>query len=62
MITQLDTRLEALSFAHLPQVAAIATRGPLTPDHVIRTKSKPVIFGNNPLENIDQYVQAYHEY
>ena len=62
MIIQLDTRLEALSFAHLPQVAAIATRGPLTPDHVIRTKSKPVIFGNNPLENIDQYVQAYHEY
>ncbi len=62
MIAQLDTRPEALSFAHLPHVAAIATRGPLTPDHVIRTKPKPVIFGNNPLEDIDQYVQAYHEY
>lgn len=62
MIVQLDTRSEALNFAHLPNVAAIATRGPLTPDHVIRTKPKPVILGNNPLEDITQYVQAYHEY
>ena len=36
MVTQLDTTPAAISFANLPNVATIATRGPLTPDHVIR--------------------------
>src|SRR3989338_2081267 len=30
-------------FANHPRVGAIATRGPLTPDHVIRTKRVPVV-------------------
>ena len=62
MVTQLDTTPAAISFANLPNVTTIATRGPLTPDHVIRTKPKPVILGNQPLEDIEQYVQAYQDY
>jgi rhamnose utilization protein RhaD (predicted bifunctional aldolase and dehydrogenase)/NAD(P)-dependent dehydrogenase (short-subunit alcohol dehydrogenase family) len=62
MVTQLDTTPAAISFANLPNVTTIATRGPLTPDHVIRTKPKPVILGNQPLEDLEQYVQAYQDY
>jgi NAD(P)-dependent dehydrogenase (short-subunit alcohol dehydrogenase family) len=36
--------------------------GPLTPDHVIRTKSIPVILGENPDEDIAHYAKAYCEY
>jgi len=62
MIAKLDSNRESVSFSNLPDVATIATRGPLTPDHVIRTKPIPVILGENPEEDIARYVQAYSEY
>lgn len=46
---------EAVGFASLPNVADIATRGPMTPDHVIRTKRVPLIFD----EAAELAVQAY---
>jgi len=62
MIAKLDSNRESVSFSNRPDVATIATRGPLTPDHVIRTKPIPVILGENPEEDITHYVQAYSEY
>ena len=62
MIARLDNGLAAVNFANLPNVASIATRGPLTPDHVIRTKMKPVLLGENPTADIADYAQAYNEY
>ena len=56
VITKLNTN--AKSFSQQKNVAEIATRGPLTPDHVIRTKQIPMIVG----ENIANYVEAYNEY
>jgi rhamnose utilization protein RhaD (predicted bifunctional aldolase and dehydrogenase) len=44
MIAQLNASPEAVGFASLANVADIATRGPLTPDHVIRTKRVAAIF------------------
>ncbi|MDG2427610.1 MAG: bifunctional aldolase/short-chain dehydrogenase [Acidimicrobiales bacterium] len=44
-------------FVQRTDLASLATRGPLTPDHVIRTKRVPMI-GNN----IDAYERAYIEY
>ena len=43
-----------VAFANHPKVGAIATRGPLTPDHVIRTKRIPLIIGKNPQKNIER--------
>ncbi len=57
-----DGGREALDFSNLPDVKAIATRGPLTPNHVIRTKSIPVIIEENPQESIADYAKAYLEY
>ena len=38
MVVQRDASPAAVRFAARPDVASLATRGPLTPDHVIRTK------------------------
>jgi rhamnose utilization protein RhaD (predicted bifunctional aldolase and dehydrogenase)/NAD(P)-dependent dehydrogenase (short-subunit alcohol dehydrogenase family) len=53
---------EARGFAALRDVAAVATRGPLTPDHVIRTKRVPVVFGGDPSEDVESFATSYREY
>ncbi len=53
---------EAVSFSQLKNVSSIATRGPITPDHVIRTKRIPVILGRNPQENIQKFTKDYQSY
>jgi len=55
-----DASPEAVGFANLPNVADIATRGPLTPDHVIRTKRVPLILDTVMLNTEpDAVVRAY---
>ena len=44
----LNSQPEAVTFVNLPQVDQIATRGPLTPDHVIRTKPTAAVIGEDP--------------
>jgi rhamnose utilization protein RhaD (predicted bifunctional aldolase and dehydrogenase)/NAD(P)-dependent dehydrogenase (short-subunit alcohol dehydrogenase family) len=62
MIAKLESNRESVSFSNLPNVASIATRGPLTPDHVIRTKPIPVILGEEANEDIARYVEGYKAY
>lgn len=63
MIVRLDDSPEARSFSALPHVREIATRGPLTPDHVIRTKHIPLILGDDSADNaVVDYSQAYRDY
>ena len=40
----------------------MATKGPLTPDHVIRTKRVPLIIGSNIENSLDKYVADYTKY
>ena len=64
-LAMLDQSPDAQGFASLANVAEIATRGPITPDHVIRTKRVPVIIGAKPAEGvpeIGQYVADYRVY
>lgn len=56
----LDDSAGAQGYASLENVAAIATRGPITPDHVIRTKRTPVIIDPTPDEHISE-VNAFAE-
>ena len=44
-------------FANLPNITDLAKRGPLTPDHVIRTKRIPMVG-----RDIENYVTEYTEY
>lgn len=61
-LAQLDQRPEAVGFSNLRNVETIATRGPLTPDHVIRTKLVPIIFQSNVSEALANYANEYHDY
>ncbi|MEM7183625.1 MAG: bifunctional aldolase/short-chain dehydrogenase [Spirochaetota bacterium] len=52
--------LENTAFAQLANVGDLVTRGPLTPDHVIRTKRHAVVL--NGTASIEDYSQTYRGY
>lgn len=64
MVARVDSSREAVGFASLPGVESVATRGPVTPDHVIRTKRVPLALG--PGEDIavalERYAEGYRAY
>jgi len=62
MIARLDNRPEACGFANLTNVDSIAVRGPLTPDHVIRTKQMPLIIKKDVKKAIIGFCSAYKNY
>ena len=62
MVAQLDQRPEAVGFSALADVASIATRGPITPDHVIRTKAIPVVLHGDPEATVKAFAEAYSAY
>lgn len=43
-------------------IEKIATQGPLTPDHVIRTKRVPVIIGDDFVSDLANYAKEYETY
>jgi rhamnose utilization protein RhaD (predicted bifunctional aldolase and dehydrogenase)/NAD(P)-dependent dehydrogenase (short-subunit alcohol dehydrogenase family) len=62
MVAVVDASHEAAGFAALPNVASIATRGPLTPDHVIRTKHVPVVIATDAVDDVRSFVIGYRDY
>jgi rhamnose utilization protein RhaD (predicted bifunctional aldolase and dehydrogenase)/NAD(P)-dependent dehydrogenase (short-subunit alcohol dehydrogenase family) len=57
MILSVQEEAKFLSFAQRKDLDVIATRGPATPDHVIRTKRIPLLG-----RDVGAYVQAYIDY
>jgi rhamnose utilization protein RhaD (predicted bifunctional aldolase and dehydrogenase)/NAD(P)-dependent dehydrogenase (short-subunit alcohol dehydrogenase family) len=47
----------SLAFARRPDAATVSQQGPATPDHVIRTKSLPLLG-----RDVEAYVRAYRDY
>jgi rhamnose utilization protein RhaD (predicted bifunctional aldolase and dehydrogenase)/NAD(P)-dependent dehydrogenase (short-subunit alcohol dehydrogenase family) len=62
MLTQLDDSPTTAGFASLENVEEITSRGPLTPDHIIRTKRTSVIIGEDPQISIEEYKKQYESY
>jgi rhamnose utilization protein RhaD (predicted bifunctional aldolase and dehydrogenase)/NAD(P)-dependent dehydrogenase (short-subunit alcohol dehydrogenase family) len=65
IVALLDNSPQAQAFACQDNVAEIACRGPLTPDHIIRTKQSPLIIGNNDDSNfspVEEYAATYQTY
>ena len=64
LVLRLDMGREAAGFASLPGIEDIATRGPLTPDHVIRTKRVPLVIaaGADIEAAVKAYADAYASY
>ena len=57
MIVASHQDAQSLEFAHRGDVGSLATRGPLTPDHVLRTKRVPLVG-----RDVERYVRDYAEY
>jgi len=62
MLAKLDKSPKACGFAGLSDVESIATRGPITSDHIIHTKPVPVILGKNIEQEITDYSSSYKAY
>ncbi|MFO1482712.1 MAG: bifunctional aldolase/short-chain dehydrogenase [Verrucomicrobiaceae bacterium] len=61
-IARLSTSEAALSYSALPNIADCATRGPLTPDHSIRTKRIPVVLGDDHAVSVQKFADDYAAY
>lgn len=60
-ISMLNDSNEAVYFSK-QNIEQIATQGPLTPDHVIRTKRIPAILGSDFKSDLASYVKEYEQY
>jgi len=52
----------SIAFSRMGNIKSVATRGTLTPDHVIRTKPKPAIIGKNIEGDIQAFAKNYKIY
>ena len=63
MVSLSDRGPDARGFSRLDAIADIATRGPLTPDHVIRTKRIPLVVNDEDIAaSLSAYTSAYDDY
>ncbi|MGH7594567.1 MAG: class II aldolase/adducin family protein, partial [Gemmatimonadales bacterium] len=62
MVARLDRSPDAVGFASRSDAPAIATRGPLTPDHVIRTKPVPLVADGDWVDTVAGFAERYREY
>jgi len=61
-IAKLNASPEAVAFTLLEGVADFGTRGPLTPDHSIRTKRAPAYVGTDIAADVQKYAEEYATY
>lgn len=57
VIACIDRSAEALGYAALPNIADVSRRGPVTPDHIIRTKMAPLLVSTGPKTGADAHQQ-----
>jgi rhamnose utilization protein RhaD (predicted bifunctional aldolase and dehydrogenase)/NAD(P)-dependent dehydrogenase (short-subunit alcohol dehydrogenase family) len=61
-IARLNASPEAVGYASLPDVDSFGTRGPLTPDHSIRTKRAPAFIGGDIDASVQKFADDYQVY
>ena len=59
VLARVDDSTDAVAFSDLPAIEEVATRGLLTPDHVLRTRRIPVVLGNEVETDVDSHVADY---
>jgi len=62
VVARLDADARSVVFSSSKDMRSIVSRGPLTPDHVIRTKRIPAIIDKDPATDVAGYARAYREY
>ena len=61
-IARLDASAQAAGYASLPNASDLGARGPLTPDHSIRTKRVPVVLGRDAEASVKDFADQYAAY
>jgi rhamnose utilization protein RhaD (predicted bifunctional aldolase and dehydrogenase)/NAD(P)-dependent dehydrogenase (short-subunit alcohol dehydrogenase family) len=61
LVLRTETNARTLAFARHPDVSRISQQGPATPDHVIRTKLKPML-GRDVARYAGDYRRYFEEY
>lgn len=61
-IARLSTSKAAVTYSTLPNVADCGARGPLTPDHSIRTKRIPAVLGEDHEASVQKFADDYAAY
>lgn len=63
VVTKLNDSPLAQHYASQDNLAAFATRGVLTPEHIIRTKRTPLVLEDDDIEaTVETYSKAYRDY
>jgi rhamnose utilization protein RhaD (predicted bifunctional aldolase and dehydrogenase)/NAD(P)-dependent dehydrogenase (short-subunit alcohol dehydrogenase family) len=62
VLSKLDHSRASVAFSNLPNARSISNRGPLTPDHIIRTKRTPVFFTKDHKKSLEDFSKSYGEY
>jgi rhamnose utilization protein RhaD (predicted bifunctional aldolase and dehydrogenase)/NAD(P)-dependent dehydrogenase (short-subunit alcohol dehydrogenase family) len=63
VVARWDRSRRAVGFSRRADLESLATRGPLTPDHVIRAKRVPLLVDSrSPPDQASAYAQAYRAY
>jgi len=62
VLTRLNASESAVGFSNLRNIDSICSRGPLTPDHIIRTKRTPILLSDDFEENLSNYSKSYNRY
>ena len=62
ILSTYNNSTEAVALSEAKGMAAFLNRGPLTPDHIIRTKRVPLILDEDSTTALDAYVQNYKSY
>ncbi len=62
VLARLDASGTAVAYSQLSNVVEISNRGPLTPDHIIRTKRNPLMLINGVAKDLQDFVSSYKNY
>ena len=62
VLAKSDNSPASTAYSNLKNLKRIGNRGPITPDHIIRTKRNPVIISDDPSKDIQQYASDYRAY
>lgn len=62
MLVRVDDSVEAVGFSELENLKSVAGRGPLTPDHIVRTKRVPMVVTEDPDRSVAEFIDEYKRY
>lgn len=62
MVVRIEDDAEAAGFSELDNARSLVSRGPLTPDHVIRTKRVPMFIDGDVDEAVAEFIDGYKRY